>query len=113
MNNQQGLVPALQQAFQFLHAPQPVLPFDLARGVILSLPAPAPKIAMRNLLTGSSTVSPYRVHWNELLLWEGFAETVSRYWNDIVPQHDKLQNVIVMTTLISMVQGSALDPLQF
>jgi hypothetical protein len=104
--NQQGLgfVPVFPPGYELAFAPRPVLQFDLARGVILCWPTPAPKIAMPHLLTRSSTVSPYRVHWNELLPWNDFGETVSRYWNNIVPQHDKAQNVIVMATFISKVQ---------
>jgi hypothetical protein len=106
----QGLPPLFTPGYELALHPQPPLPFDLARGAILCWPTPPPKIGMPHLLTHSSTVSPYRVHWNELSLWEGIAQAVSHYWSNIIPQHDKVQNVTNMVAFIRMAQRISFRP---
>jgi hypothetical protein len=45
----------------------------------------------------SSTRSRYRLHWNQLFLWQGFEQSVVDYW-DAVPPGDK--NAVVANNML-------------
>jgi hypothetical protein len=64
---------------------QPVL--DMTREFVLTYPTPTIQIADRH--TVSTTLSAFRLHWNTLEEWRGFADLVTAYWNNNVTPNDK------------------------
>jgi hypothetical protein len=68
--------------------------FDLSREFILSYPTPTVQIGRADELTISTTMSTYRLHWDDIRVWDTFGDEVHQYWNHTMPQHDKAVNVM-------------------
>ena len=85
--------------------PWAIQTFNLCRGDILTYPIPPVQLA--NELTRSTTRSTYRLHWNQLALWENFGAHVHHYWNNVVPQADKQSSVFTQGEYSGIVQRVA------
>jgi hypothetical protein len=68
--------------------------FDLSREFILTYPTPTVRVGRVDDISMSTTMSTYRLHWNDIRVWEDFGNEVHQYWNHTMPQHDKPVNVM-------------------
>jgi hypothetical protein len=79
--------------------------FNLSREYILS--SPAPPIRVADIVSQSTTRSAYRLHWNTIALWGNFSNSVQQYWNNVVTQADRQQQVFTQDVYRHAVQTLA------
>ena len=90
-----------------VYDPYAVVAFNLSRDYILSQSTPL--INPGDSLSESTTKSTYRLHWNEIYLWDNFGDSVGNYWNNVVSQADKQRDVFTQHTYSNAVQSLATD----
>jgi hypothetical protein len=80
--------------------------FDLSRQRLLGYNMVP--IRVGHDLSSSTTLSTYRLRWNWIQLWDDFGNRVHQYWENVVTQDDKQENVYTQNTLTHQAQTVAL-----
>jgi hypothetical protein len=81
--------------------------FNLSREYILTNPTPPIRIA--DIVSQSTTMSTYRLHWNTIAIWGNFGDLVQQYWNNVVSQADKQEYVFTQDAYRTVLQALATD----